>query len=289
MIPDSFVDPHVHFWDHSRQDLSWPFLEPGFEHPRLGDMHRLDAPRFTGAELREEAGDVPLEKAVHIQCAREDRPGAEVAWLQELSDGTGWPHAIVTRCRLAGSGAAAVLGRHASFPGFRGVRDTEAGTDLASDAFLRGWEHLAGLGGSLEVMVSYEQFADVVATARHRPEATVVLGHAGLPVRRDEAYFSAWAAALEDVARQPNVVCKISALASGADPHWSVESIRPWVRTCIETFGAARCMFATNWPIDRLFGSYPALVGAYAAITDDVDAAERADLFAKTAERVYRI
>jgi predicted TIM-barrel fold metal-dependent hydrolase len=89
--------------------------------------------------------------------------------------------------------------------------------------------------------------------------------------------------------RAPNVVCKISALASGADPNWSVESIRPWVRECIEAFGPDRCMFASNWPIDKLFGTYCGLISAYAQIVGDLSDEERHQLFGGTAARVYRI
>ena len=286
---NEFVDTHVHFWDHDVADLHWPYLVPGFEHPRLRDMHTLDAARYGPDELRAEAGDVPLVAIVHVQSAQEAWPGAETAWLQAMQDASGWPHAVVARARLAAADAPEVLAAHASYPAFRGVRDLAAERDLGGDALLAGWDVLADLGGSLELMVPHERFADVAAVARRRPDATVVLGHAGLPVRRDDEYRREWQARLVELAAEPNVVCKVSALASGADAHWTVDSLRPWVRGCIDAFGPERCMFASNWPIDRLHGTYVHVLAAYDDLTADLGDDERAAMFAGTARRVYRL
>ena len=84
------------------------------------------------------------------------------------------------------------------------------------------------------------------------------------------------------------MVCKISGLAM-IDHHWSVESIRPWVETCIESFGVDRCMFATNWPVDSLFSDYATVVNAYREIVHDLDPADQRKLFRSNAEGTYRI
>src|SRR5207248_5547394 len=125
--------------------------------------------------------------------------------------------------------------------------------------------------------------------ARRHPDVTIVLGHAGVPVERTDEYFAHWSSAMARVARADNVVCKISALASGADPHWTVSSIRRWVLGCIDAFGTDRCMFASNWPVDKLFGTYPRLLAAYQEIVGGFGADEREAMFAANAERIYRI
>jgi predicted TIM-barrel fold metal-dependent hydrolase len=129
----------------------------------------------------------------------------------------------------------------------------------------------------------------VCTLADRHPATTVVLGHAGQPEQRDKEYFAAWSSALEQFRHRANVVVKISALASGADPGWSVDSIRPWVETCLDVFGSGRAMFATNWPIDRLYGSYPQLLEAYLSIASTLAVADRSNVFADTAARVYHI
>ncbi len=285
-----FVDCHVHFWDHSRAGLRWPYLEPGFDHPRLKEMHRLDAPRFSVPELIAQAGhEVYLRKLVHVQSATEEAPGLESAWIESVADTYGTPHAIVARASLVAPDLATVLEANLRHRRVRGVRDMGSPATIRTEAFARGFERVADAGLSVEVLVPYPLFDRVAELAALRPDAIVILGHAGLPEHRDATYHAAWSEALAVFGDRPNVVCKISALASGADPSWTAGSIRRWVERCIEVFGPDRAMLATNWPIDLMYGTYPRLVSAYRDITGALPQPSRTALFGATAERVYRI
>lgn len=288
--PAAFTDTHVHFWDHSVEGLQWAWLEPGYPHPRLKDMHLLDAPRFTAAELRAEADDAAPTRVVHVQSAAPlDAPERETAWLQALADRDGWPDAIVGACRLADEGAPAVLAAHAIHPRFAGVRDLAAATSLEHPQFARGLSAVAAAGVSAEVMVDWPRFSMLARLTAAEPDVTVVLGHCGMPVERSPAYFAAWEPALRQLAAVPNIVCKISALAGSADPQWTTTSIRPWFLACIDAFGPDRCMLGTNWPVDRLHTSYDRLVDAYRVIASDLTPGEQYAVFAGTAGRVYRL
>jgi predicted TIM-barrel fold metal-dependent hydrolase len=97
-----------------------------------------------------------------------------------------------------------------------------------------------------------------------------------------------WKRELTDLAEAPNVVIKISGLGM-CDNTWTVDSIRPWVLTCIEAFGTERSFFGTNWPVDRLYSSYPDVVNAYAQIIRDFSKDEQVALFSGNAERIFRI
>ncbi|HRE00458.1 MAG TPA: amidohydrolase family protein [Ilumatobacteraceae bacterium] len=288
-LPIEFVDSHVHFWDHAQTGLTWRYLAADFDHPRLRGMHRLDAPRFTSAELREHAGDRAPTKIVHVQSCEEDRPGMESAWLQSIADADGSIHAIVARARVAEPDLATALDANSRFALVRGFRDMASPLTIGSQSFTDGFDQIADRGLSLEVLVPYPKFEAVCALADRRPEATIVLGHAGLAEHRDPDYFDAWSRHLGMFSTRPNVVVKISALASGADPNWTTDSIRAWAEWCIDVFGSERAMFASNWPIDRLYGSYERLVDAYLDIATRYTEAQRRDLFHATATRVYRL
>lgn len=86
----------------------------------------------------------------------------------------------------------------------------------------------------------------------------------------------------------PNVAVKISGLGM-VDHRWTVDSIRPFVLETIDMFGTGRCLFASNFPVDRLFSDYARLWRAYDALTADLSAAERTALFHDNAVRVYRL
>ena len=287
-----FTDAHVHFWDHALPGMRWRFLEPDFEHPRLKGMHRLDAPRFGPDELLAEAGDERPDKVVHIQCATIPAPSPtqETAWLESLADAGGYPQAIVAGCRLREPDAGAVLAANAAFPRFRGVRDLTI-TDAVTPEDVRGaFDAASDHAASVELMLPLEHYDSVARLAEHWPEVTIVLGHAGQPLERDSRYVTGWSAALASLAdAAPNVILKLSALASSADPTWTVDSVRPVVLRAVEAFGAERCMFASNWPIDRLYGTYPRLIRTYRQIAAELSERERTALLHGTADRVYRI
>lgn len=283
------VDTHVHFWDRGVSGLRWAWLEPGFTHPRLGRLPEIAADQYVVADYRQSIDDCNVTQIVHVQAAQSSDPVAETTWLQRLSDAHGWPTAIVGYAPLADPNATDIVRRHLEFPAFRGVRDLPAGEHLNEPAVIKNFTAIAALGVPIEVMTSWPNYCDVHALAQASPDTTIILGHAGLPVERDPAYFAQWRSAIVELGREPNIVCKISALASGADPNWTVDSIRPWLLVCLEAFGPGRCMFGSNWPIDSLFGDYPRLVSSYRKITADLSQAERADLFERTACRVYQL
>ena len=90
------------------------------------------------------------------------------------------------------------------------------------------------------------------------------------------------------IAAAPNVFVKVSGLGMG-DHHWTVDSLRPIVHATIETFGPGRSMLASNWPVDRLYSTYGAVIAAYEDITSVYTPGEIHGLWRGTAERFYRI
>jgi predicted TIM-barrel fold metal-dependent hydrolase len=116
----------------------------------------------------------------------------------------------------------------------------------------------------------------------------VIVNHAGMPTDRDDAGLKTWRDGLALLAQRPNVSCKISGLAM-IDRTWTVDSLRPYVLQVIETFGPNRCMFASNFPVEKVHGSFGGFYEAYDAITADFGEAERTLLFGGTAARVYRL
>jgi predicted TIM-barrel fold metal-dependent hydrolase len=289
---DPFVDAHVHFWDHSVPGLTWAWLEPGFDHPRLKGTPRLDAPRYTTPEFLAEAAGTGVTGAVHVQAAAwSDRPQRETEWLDRLAVDTGWPHALIGNVRLVAEDADAVVDAHRDSSGLvRGVRDLAMpAASLDDPAVVARFATVAPRAGTVELMTTHDEFPKLAALAERAPDAVLVLGHAGLPLERTADYHATWLRAMRRLAAAPNVVCKISALASASDPQWTAESLRAWVLGCVEAFGPDRCMLATNWPIDRLYGTYTRLVEAYREILAGLAAEERSAVFHRTAERVYSI
>jgi predicted TIM-barrel fold metal-dependent hydrolase len=232
---------------------------------------------------------------------------------------------IVSRADLLlGDDVAPVLEAHIRAGGgrFRGIRNSasfehdkgvlgplnrvEAG--LYREAkFREGFRHLGRMGLSFDAWLLEPQLPDVIDLARAFPETTIVLDHVGTPLGRSsyegrlEERFPTWRENIQQLAKSPNVVVKLGGLAMAfcnfpsflAEPRAPSAQLadewRPYVETCIEAFGAERCMFESNFPVDMGSCDYPTLWNAFKRLASGASADEKAALFSGTAKRVYRL
>jgi predicted TIM-barrel fold metal-dependent hydrolase len=259
------------------------------KHHILEAVEPIQAQRYWADDWIAESRFANVVKSIHVECAvGTPDPVEETRWVQSFADRLGHPHGIVAEVHLAEPDAAEVLERQLAFTNLRGVRDFGEGDYELDPAWRRGFALLAGHGLVADLDSRPERFADVKSLASAFPDTLIAVDHAGLPLRRDEEYLAFWRGELADLAEAPNVIIKVSALGMG-DPHWTVESMRPLVLHCIESFGVERTVFGTNWPVDRLFSSYPDVIDAYAAIIAGFSAAEQTAMFSGNAERYFRI
>ncbi len=284
-----FVDTHVHFSDMQNPNLRYVWLEPGWKHPILGDIEGIQAQRYWADEFIAETRFANVKKSIHVQAALGIAdPVEETKWLQAFADRLGHPHGIVAECHLAQPDAEEVIARHMQYANMRGIRDFGAGDYPRDPAWRAGYRHLRTHDLVACLDSSPETYGSIKDLAQAFPDIVISLDHAGFPRRRDAEYFAMWKRELANLAQAPNVVIKISGLGM-CDPTWTVESWRPWVLYCIETFGIDRAFFGTNWPVDRLYSSYPDVLNAYAEIISDFSENDQVKLFSANAERIFRV
>jgi predicted TIM-barrel fold metal-dependent hydrolase len=285
----AFVDTHFHLHDMKHPQLRYAWLEPDAVHGFLPDTDPLKAQRYRIKDYLAEIRFANVPKAIHVQAAvNTPDPVAETEWLQGFADGTGYPQGIVVECHLARPDAAEVLDRHLKFANVRGVRDFGEGRYLVDAAWRRGFAELSPRHLVSCIDTRVERAEDLLDLARAFPGAALCVDHCAIPMARDRESFRAWRAAMETMAKASNVTMKISGLGMG-DPQWTVASIRPYVLGAIEAFGVDRVVFGTNWPVDRMFSSYPDVINAYAEIIAPFTRAEQIKMFAGNAERIFRI
>lgn len=298
------VDPHVHFWNLDTHRYPW-LANPGTSF--VGDAHELKH-NYLPDDLLREAGDIDVLKVVHVEANHDpDDPVEETRWLESIADNAAnagvvraFPDAIVAACDLSAPNAAALLEAHAAFARMRGIRQIlnvheNSLYDYVGRHYMREatWRENFGLlekfGLSFDLQLYPSQMEEAAALAREHPGIALVINHAGMFVDRNSvAGYRAWRDGLRLLAACPNVSVKISGLAM-FDHEWSVESLRPYVLETIDAFGADRAMFASNFPVDRLFSGYSKLWHAYASIVSGASESEQAALFRGNAERIYRM
>jgi len=309
-------DPHHHLWE--RPD--YRYLLPEFL-ADVGSGHHIESTVFLecGAFYRP---DGPVE----MRSVGEAEFVSSVA-AESASGAPGTTRVAAAFAGFAdltlGAGAEAVLSAlmHAGRGRFRGVRHSAARDDgfvIASShrppnglyldpTFRQGFACLGRLGLTFDAWVYHPQIPDVMDLARTFPEQPIVLNHVGGPIGigpyagRHAEEFAKWEHAIRDLATCENVVVKLGALGSKrAGFEWherprppSSEDLatawRPYIETCIDAFGAARCMFESNFPVDKVSCSYAVLWNAFKRLTTGCSESEKAALFRDTAHRFYQI
>lgn len=288
------IDTHLHFWDQRRDDLRYPWLQPGVAHPILGDIDAIKSPLFDPAAFLAETRFAGVDKVVHVEAdARPANVMSEPDWVQSAAATAGLETAIVVHLDLGTSSAAEHLRSLGQRTSVRGVRDFGLAAYLSGTSdpdtaplFEANLRAMAEAGLLLDLDCVFQDMAAARRLAQEHPRLTIVLEHIGYPRRRDDEYFAHWSGAIGDLALAPNVHCKLSGLGM-TDRNWSVESLRRWVTTSIEAFGPSRCVFGSNWPVDRIASSYDALVAAFFELIGTCSAAEQEAICSVNAQKLY--
>lgn len=284
-----FIDAHHHLWDLDQFRYAW--LEGNgteSETSYLGDYSAIRA-NYLIDDLLDDYAGLNVAKSVHVQADFSGPdPVVETRWLQSISDQYGYPHAIVGYSDLTSEGVEAELDRHLRSPNMRGIRMVASGKLMESTPFRRGFAALAERGLSFDLFVDWDDLEKIQDLIQDFPSVQFIVTHTGDPYERSAEYFQFWRTGMSSLAKNPHVSVKISGLGM-RDWAWTLESFRPWILETIELFGVSRCMFATNWPVDRLYSDLATLVGAYRAIVEPFTRDEQESLLWRNAERHYRI
>jgi predicted TIM-barrel fold metal-dependent hydrolase len=291
------VDAHHHLWELSR-GYNYPWLQdaPSGE-GMLGDLMPI-VRDYGPAEYLADTASYDLAKSVHIEAVPADAI-AETRWLQATGEQSGVPSAVVGRVELHQPDAERLMAEHRGYRNIRGIRHivnwhrdprfTFTDHDFLLDpAWLAGFSLLRKYDLSFDLQIYPGQMPAAADLAARNPDTLMILNHTGMPVDRDEAGLAAWRQGMKRLAAEPNVVAKISGLGM-VDHHWTEASIRPFVLGTIDCFGVERSMFGSNFPVDKLYGSFAALYGAFENIVASFSESEKGKFFRDNALRVYRL
>ena len=178
---------------------------------------------------------------------------------------------------------------------------------MADKTWREGFAQLGKLGLTFDAWLYHPQLGELGELAGAFPETSIILDHVGGPLGygsyagRHDAAFVAWKKSMAELAKRPNVTVKVGGL--GMPMGWFdfyqrpappsslmlADAFKPWVETCIELFGAERCMFESNFPVDKITSGYGVLWNAFKRLASGASAAEKTALFSGTAGAVYRL
>lgn len=292
------VDAHHHFWEPQLGHQPW--LRPGARIPfRYGDYEAIKRP-YLPPDLLADASGFDIVGTVTMETEWDlDDPIGEIAYTEKIAERYGLPTASIAHAVLRDPGVEAVLEQLADRPIVRGVRNKPGQAASAAEggsyrslmvdpAWRKGFALLERYGLDFELQTAWWQFGEASALAADFPDTQIVINHAGLPSDRSPEGIAGWTKALAQMAAHDRVAIKISGIGLPGVP-WTVENNRRIVETVAEVFGSDRIMFASNFPVDSLAGTYAEIYGGFVEITRAWSADEQRRAFLENAVRYYRL
>jgi L-fuconolactonase len=274
------IDAHQHFWDPARGDYGWLS-------PELTQLYRIFGPADL-KPLRERAG---VQRTVAVQAAPTVE---ETRYLLDLARSDASIAGVVGWVPMLLRDAPALIGELARRPPFKGIRPMLQ--DIPDDD----WIANPDLAPAVEALIAHDLAFDALIFTRHVdsfetfakrfPTLRIVIDHGAKPPIRDgRRGWQSWADGITRLAKLPHVHCKLSGLATESAPGWTEATLQPYVDHLLQSFGPARLMWGSDWPVLNLNGDYASWHAAATHLLAGLSDAERDAVFGANAVAFYRL
>lgn len=292
----AIIDAHHHIW--RRKDLPW--LDGPMQPRIFGPYEPIRRDYLIGEYLSDIAG-TGVTKSVYVQANwAKDRFEDEVAYVQQAADETGFPQGIVGYADFLAADVRPQLDWLTKYRGMRGLRMQlqwhqnpqyrfAAEPDLARNPTLqRNVARLADYGWTFDLQVFAGQMDGAIELAQSAPKVTFILQHAGMLEDLSDAGRHRWRTAMRRLAACPNVMSKLSGLGTFIHKN-DPDHIAAIARETIEMFGPTRCLFGSNFPVEKLWTRYADMITAFRTALEPLGEATARAALHDTAARVYRL
>ncbi len=289
------IDAHHHLWQLGR--FPYPWLAPDAPPRPFGDQSELKRD-YLVADYRRDMAGLGVIASVFVEANAGACGVCEVEWVDTVAT-EAIPAVSVGQVDLRRPDVAAMLDRFEETPRMRGIRMSlcwdprpewqfiDSPDILSCDAFKSGVRELTRRNLVFDVLVVPGQLGQLAAFAAANPDQQFIINHLGTPLQesRDRAE---WTAGMRQCARCPNLAIKLSGLWV-IDRKWRPDRIRESVRLAVDLFGTDRCMWASNYPVEKIMCPVREQIANLEALLDDLGEDEMSAVFRDTAARLYRI
>ena len=272
------IDSHHHFWHYDPARHGW-----------ISDEMAALRRDFLPADLEPILTQNGVGGCVAVQA---DQSEAETEFLVRMADNYDFVRGVVGWVDLQAPDLASRLSHWAgvkAVKGFRHIVQAEPDDFLTRPAVMNGIRQLADLGFTYDILIYPNQLKAALHLVRAVPEVQFVIDHLAKPVIRKQE-ISRWSSFMAEIAKQPNVCCKLSGMVTEAGwQTWSKADFFPYLNVAFEQFGPDRLLFGSDWPVCLVAGDYTqvkTIVEDYVAPWGDE---VRAKVFGANAERFYRL
>ena len=295
IFDQKIIDTHHHLWDPTSQKYDW-LIASG--HEVFNHVYLVD-------DLDKDIGNFEIIKTVHVQAEiNVDEMIYETEWLQKISDNhlKKIPNAIIGFVDFMESDVEKKLEEHLKYPNFRGIRQilnfdknnseiSHAKVNyLEEDIWLRNFSLLQKYNLSFDLSILWNQTVDALKLINKNPNIQFIINHTLSPLDIDEHSIKEWLDNIKLLSNCSNVAIKLSGFGE-FNSAWTESSIRPLIMNSIESFGTDRCMFGSNFPVDKFLSpaKYEDYWKTYYSVVKDLSSDEKNSIFYINAEKYYKI
>ena len=293
------IDAHHHFWDPEENYHPWLRDEPMIPF-RYGDYSSIRKP-FMPEDYKKIVGPHNVVASVTMEGEwNESDPVAESDWMSQVSAEQGAPAAHVARAFLHRNDAVDTIAAHAAFPLVRGIRHKPTAAErpelvekgvpgsMSDPDWRHGYAELSKHGLHFELQAPWWHIDELLDLTDRYPETPVVINHGFMPVDRSKDALTAWKKTIRRASSVPHFTMKISGIGiAGRD--WHIDDHMSVIYALLEAFDSERCLFASNFPVDGVCGSFETIYAGYKHSVADISRGEKLKLFHDNAIRVYRL
>ena len=272
------IDSHHHFWRYTEAEYGWI--------PPLWNVIRRD---FLPDDLAHEIAAAGVDGVISVQ-ARQSL--VETEWLLALAAEHDFIRGVVGWMPLVDSAIAEHLDRlgpHCKLRGLRHVLQGEPDDYLQRADFNRGITALTSRALVYDLLILERQLPTAIALVDRHPEQVFILDHVAKP-RIADGVLQPWAKNLRELARRPNVACKLSGMVTEADvATWTPAQLQPYFEVALAAFGPDRLLFGSDWPVCVAGTSYARWKQTVETSLSALSAGERAAVMGENAVRLYKL
>jgi L-fuconolactonase len=272
------IDAHQHFWkfdpvrdawiDESMQVIRRDFLPEHLE-PLL-PLHRIEGCVAVQADQSEQETSFLLDLASRNPFVKK-----VVGWVDLTTEDVG--------------DKLKTLREHARLAGFRHILQAEPPEKMNHPAFRRGIDQLEALGFTYDILIFPHHLEAAIELVDAFPRQPFVVDHLAKP-KIKERIMEPWKKQIVELAKRPNVYCKLSGMVTEADhQQWKADDLHPYMEVVIEAFGASRVMYGSDWPVCLLAADYGRVLQSVERFISQLSHDEQADILGGTGCRFYKI
>lgn len=287
------IDPHVHYWDLALGYNGWLMNR---ENGLLGPLDAINK-NYLQENYEKDSRNFTVDSIVHIEAVTTKYSKNEINWLEGLYKYDYLLGGVVAGVDLLDENIEFILESYSNHQLVKGVRQLlnwsenskYTAADRKDDLLNINWKNnfvlLRKYDMSFDMQICPEQMLDAMTIAQLHPDIMIVIDHAGMPIVE---YIDTWRKGITELALCPNIFVKLSGFGM-FNHHWKKETIVAYIEHIINCFGVNRCMFASNFPVDKLYSSYDNLMTSYIEIAQKYFYQDINKLFYHNAKNFYKL